>query len=167
MNMPRTVIIAIDPGKTGGVAVLYPNQKIVLHAMPPTESDVVALLREIQAAANVEGHLLELHIEKVSGFAGKGQPGSSMFVFGRGVGVIVGVAIAFGIPFFEVTPQTWMRALGLGTKGKRTKIQWKWHLIDQARKRHPALAGINAKSSDALLLLDYATSNRSTLILTE
>jgi hypothetical protein len=154
MSTPKRTI-AIDPGKSGGIAIKYPDKSISIQGMPKTETEVVAVLLEHVEQAKIDREEVVLVIEKVGGFVGKGQPGSSMFTFGRGAGVIIGAAIALRIPIVEITPQQWMKGLGLGTKGKRTPAQWKRHLIDQAKKRHPTLLNVNANTADALLLLNY------------
>ncbi len=153
MSTP-TVRIAVDPGRSGGIACKYPGGAVVLHSMPDTESEVAMLLQSIVDASCVEGWACEAVIERVGGFVGRGQPGSSMFVFGRGVGVIIGLLLAHEISFTEVTPQRWQKIVGAGTKGGRSTAQWKRHLLDLGRKRHPRVAGLNLKTADALLLLD-------------
>jgi hypothetical protein len=76
-----------------------------------------------------------------------------MFTFGRGVGVIVGLLMAYQIPFREVRPQDWQKAVGAGTTNGRSKAQWKRHLCDLAKKRFPQVKGITLKTADALLML--------------
>lgn len=152
MSTP-TVRIAIDPGKAGGIAVRYPAGGLALYAMPTTESDVAALLLEILTAVRVEGWAIEAVLERVGGFVGCGQPGSAMFTFGRGVGILVGLLMAHRVPFREVRPQDWQKAIGAGTTNGRTKGEWKRCLLDLSRKRHPGVAGLTLKTCDALLLL--------------
>jgi len=89
----------------------------------------------------------------VGGFVGKGQPGSSMFTFGRGVGVLVGLLLAMKVPFREVSPQSWQKLVGAGTSSGRSKAQWKRHLLDLARKRLPEADGLTLATCDAALLL--------------
>ena len=90
------VFIAIDPGVSGGVAVTAFGETIG-HAMPATPGDVLALIRDVKRAADVEGASCECVLEEVSGFVGKAQPGSAMFKFGAGYGFLMGVVQALGI----------------------------------------------------------------------
>lgn len=150
----QPIRLAIDPGKAGGLALRYPDGATVLHPMPDTESGVALLLLELLAAARLEGWRMEAVVERVGGFAGKRQPGAAMFTFGRGVGVLVGLLLAHRIPFSEVRPQEWQKAIGAGTSNGRGKTEWKRHLLDLALKRHPTVAGLTLKTCDALLLLD-------------
>ena len=147
------VKIAIDPGKSGGIAIRYADGRVALHAMPDTETELMETLKSEAMNAYSEGCKPECVLERVGGFAGKGQPGSAMFTFGRGVGVIVGLLLAYQIPFREVRPQDWQKAVGAGTTSGRSKAQWKRHLCDLARKRFPTTKGITLKTCDALLML--------------
>lgn len=152
--MSSNVTMAIDPGKSGGIAILFPVNRTLLSAMPETESElqeVIANYANVCAAEDVD---LVSVLEKVGGFTGKGQPGSAMFTFGRGVGVIVGILMSYKIPFREVRPQDWQKKVGAGTTNGRTRAQWKRHLLDLARKRHPDVKGLTLKTCDALLMLD-------------
>jgi hypothetical protein len=148
-------LIAIDPGASGGLAVMWPpHGNRVLKPMPESESELCAYLKYVCDNCNNDGYKIEACLEKVGGFVGKKQPGSTMFTFGRGVGVIVGTLMALGIPFREVRPQEWQKAVGAGTTGKRTKTQWKNHLKDMAQKRNPGHK-ITLKTADAALMLDW------------
>lgn len=159
MEAQPLITLAIDPGKSGGMAIQFPDGKILLYEAADTESHLMDMMFDLVETSVRENYGLRAVLEKVGGFTGKGQPGSSMFTFGRGVGVIVGMLMALKIPFVEVTPQQWMKTLGLGTKGKRTTSQWKRHLLDQAKKRYPSLMGLNLKTADALLILEASTTN--------
>src|SRR6185312_10949284 len=111
-------------------------------------------------------------MEKVGGFiAGAKTPGSHMFNFGCGYGLIKGAMIAYGMNFQMVTPQEWQKALQLGkkkdhkyeaiitrgkNKGKKTmKSDWKEHLLRQAQLLYPQIE-VDLKTADALLMLNYA-----------
>lgn len=115
------IIIAIDPGASGGISVLTTDGVAQCWNMPETDKDVLDLLKP---HCNMNGEpqsSVRCFVEKVSGFAGSGQPGSSMFRFGEGFGAIKGFLMALEVPFEEVTPQRWMKALALGTAGAKAK----------------------------------------------
>ena len=155
-NPPQQILLAIDPGKSGGFAARYPDGRFVLEAMPVTETEVCALLAQWCREAALEGVQMEALLERVGGFVGKRQPGAAMFTFGRGVGVLVGLLMALRIPFREVTPQAWQKAVGAGTSAGRSKAQWKRHLLDLARKHHPDAKGLTLRTCDALLIAESA-----------
>lgn len=148
--MNRTGIIACDPGKTGGFAYIDSSDLLRTHPMPEDPREVVALLR---SWAGFDGRTLV--IERVGGFVGgKGNTGSSMFVFGENVGMVVGVAVALGYRLERVQPQKWIKAHSLGTRGELTKPEWKKKLATKARELYPHCDTITPKTADAVLILD-------------
>ena len=103
------VIIAIDPGVSGGVAVCVEGV-LDCQPMPETQGDLLSLLRSILVSA-VKSRLETVCVlEQVSGFAGKAQPGSAMFRFGENFGFIKGAVQALGIKLELVRPQVWQKA---------------------------------------------------------
>ena len=156
----KTVLLGIDPGVSGGIAVRSTDGRVVAHAMPPTMGDTVDLLIEEVRAAHAEGHIVSATMELVGGYAGgAGQPGSAMFKFGRGFGAIESACYALGIRLNLVRPQDWQKALGLGTsKSHASKTAWKNHLKTRAQQLYPAQR-VNLKVADALLILEFATKN--------
>jgi len=86
---------------------------------------------------------------------------SSTFKFGRGYGFLRGCLVALGIPFEDVTPQTWMRALNVPPRRKNeTKAQFKQRLRGVAQQLFPS-EKITLATADALLIAEYCrrTSN--------
>jgi hypothetical protein len=150
-------IIAIDPGAAGGIAVLYSCGRAVADPMPETEEDVVNYLRSLESAASVDGITLCAFVEKVGGFIkGNRAPGSTMFNFGFGCGVIEGALRAMRIRTVYVRPQEWQKHFSLGTAASSgSKTAWKNKLKAEAQRRFPQLK-VTLKTSDALLILDYA-----------
>ena len=143
------MILAIDPGASGGMAWTDSSGRIHCVPMPETEGDVVALIRS-RSCDNCA-----VYLEQVGGFiAGNPAPGSTMFNFGEGFGIIKGAVQAFQMPLITVRPQTWQKALSLGTKKDYDK-QWKNHLKERAQQYFPDLH-ITLKTADALLILKYA-----------
>jgi hypothetical protein len=119
--------------------------------MPDTEGDVVELLRELRASG-IEVAV----IEEVGGFAGKNQPGSAMFKFGRGFGFLLGCCMTFGFRVELVRPQKWQAIFSLGTARQcASKTEWKNKLKARAQQLFPNCS-VTLKTADALLLLEYA-----------
>lgn len=145
------MILAIDPGKSGGLACRSAGFTDC-YAMPETDGDVVDKLQELSALSCER----ICYIEKVGGFiAGSKLPGSAMFNFGHGRGVIMGALMAFGWRIIEVTPQRWQGWLCIGKCGGD-----KGKLKAEAQRRFPALK-VTLKTADALLILDYATDKET------
>ena len=150
-------IVAIDPGVSGGIAISAFG-KTECHPMPETEGDRVDFMKSVKAATSLEGGEVVCVLEKVGGFAGKGQPGSAMFVFGENFGFLKGVIQALEIRLELVRPQEWQKGLGLGTASACAgKSEWKNKLKAEAQRRFPHL-NVTLKTADALLILEYSIS---------
>jgi|SRR5208282_382128 len=153
-------IISIDPRQSGGLAVKHDGQPVQTFPMPPTEGDLLCLLRQL--AADPANTLAV--VEEVSGFVGKAQPGSSAFKFGRGFGFVLGCIQALGVRLELVRPSKWQKPLGLGTASTcASKVEWKNKLKAHAQRLYPALK-VTLATADALLILDFAlrsSANRS------
>lgn len=150
-------IIAIDPGKEGGIVVFSStkNEMIEVIHMPETPQFLHNFLKKYQKKSIC-------YLEKVGGLPGMG--GSSMFNFGKGFGWLEMALVVNKIPTIEVTPQKWQKELQLGNKGNKTTNQWKTKLMERAQQIYPSVGGkFNLKTkkdwtrvSDALLILEYA-----------
>ena len=157
-----SVIIAIDPGVSGGVAVFAFN-KTVCHAMPDTEGDRLELIRDLARSAEVEGVHCVCVLEEVNGFVGKAQPGSAMFKFGEHYGFIKGVVQTLGIRLVLVRPQVWQKYYSLGTASRcASKTEWKNKLKAEAQRRFPQLT-VTLATADALLILEWAVQGNHIL----
>jgi len=108
-------IIGIDPGVTGAVAILRGDDLLLFDA--PVDAirrggkerrvlnpmRMASVLRVYAAGASVA------YIEQVAAHAvhGRTQGASSMFNFGRGYGLWLGILAACDIPFVEVPASVW------------------------------------------------------------
>jgi hypothetical protein len=150
-------IIAIDPGKEGGIVVWSKDKGklLAVQHMPETPRDLLLFLSKFQKNSIC-------YLEKVGGLPGMG--GSAMFNFGKGFGHIEMALIARNIPITEVTPQKWQKAMQLGTKGGKSTNEWKTKLKEVAQRIFPKVEtefGLKTKKdwlrvADALLILSYA-----------
>lgn len=139
-------IIGIDPGQKGGVALWsnYSNTMTV-YKMPDTPADVLELLREC-------GDNCVCYLEKVHSMPGQGV--ASSFKFGRGYGNIEMALLALKIPTHSISPDKWMRELALGTRGERSKTEWKNHLKKAAQQLFPSIK-FTLDTCDAVLIAEY------------
>ena len=161
-------LMGIDPGKNGGIGVYYelteplemgdslgPEPWVVRAYKLPVHA---AEMREvIERLVFTEGPQRPWHIylENVPSFTGKGIPESRAFTLGKQVGLIEGVIVGLGVPLFQVRPQEWAKVVGVGTRGTRSRVEWKAYLKSTAAAMFPTCKVINA-TSDALLVLRYA-----------
>jgi hypothetical protein len=147
--------IGIDPGASGGIAWQHGDAKACAVKMPDTAGDLIELLRDIQFKAEQATDDCEAHVELVGGFIGKRQPGSAMFKFGKGAGVIEGALMALGVRVLLHRPQAWQKTFSLGTASQcATSTVWKNKLKAEAQRRFPHLKVTNA-TADALLILEH------------
>lgn len=144
-------LLAIDPGKNGGLARLVDRSVVLCQKMPDTHGDLAELLRIITETE----HYPIVYVEEVGGYIGKPQPGSAMFKFGFGAGVIHGILLTLGAEIHMVKPQQWQKALGLGTSKGMNKTAWKNKLKSRAQELYPAV-GVTLHTADALLILEFA-----------
>lgn len=157
--MRQTTYIGADPGQSGGVAIIYPNNTVAAYAMPETERDLLDLLRgEWQAS---EGHLCAA-VEAVHSMPRQGV--ASSFKFGMGYGGLRMAVIASGIPLRSVTPQAWQKELQCLTKGDKLVS------LRRAQELFPSFDWPKTKSAklciaDAMLIAEWLrrTENRSAL----
>lgn len=110
-------ILGIDPGKTGGLAILDGATGHVLSVCPmpmvDKEFDVDILFQIIQGLP--EGS--RVCLERVNAFPGQGV--SSVWSFAFGVGLIQGLVRASRVPLELVSPVTWQKGTCGATGGDK------------------------------------------------
>lgn len=135
--------IGIDPGASGGIAILSEGVKPYAVKMPETERDVFDTLNSLKTWHDTEAVAV---IEKVHSMPGQGV--ASTFTFGKGYGALRMALIALEIPYREITPQTWQKALGCMTKGNKNVSK------ERAQQLFPMLK-ITHAIADSLLLAEW------------
>lgn len=106
-------IVGIDPGASGGIAILMVNgHPWEWHKMPDTSADLAELL----ARCNLSHERIVVYVESVHSSPQMGV--SSAFKLGRNVGVIEGVLTALGLRIEYVSPQKWQKEMGCLAKGR-------------------------------------------------
>ena len=157
------VYIGVDPGKSGGVAVLTIEDNkatLDLYDVPDSEVDAVAIFEKI---VKERGRAVQAVVENVHAFPSQGV--SSMFTFGYWYGLVIAAMIANKIPFEKITPRKWIDSVVARTKGTMDKASWKKYLRDFAKVKFPYYAPkINLKNCDAVLLALYCRNVTSSRI---
>ena len=111
------IVIAIDPGLSGAIAVFIDD---VLSAVIDTPTHELTRNGKTKRQISASGlaaifrdykpdHVV---VEKVSAMPGQGV--TSMFSFGRSFGLIEGIVGAFEIPATYVMPSVWTKGIGRG-----------------------------------------------------
>jgi crossover junction endodeoxyribonuclease RuvC len=143
------IVLAVDPGIEGAVAVLDKGGELVDCFDLPTIGE--GTQRRIDAASLTD--LVRAHapyafavVEWVGARPGQGV--SSMFRFGQACGTILGVIGALAIPVRHVTPAKWRKPLGLNNDGEtsRARAIETWpasaHLFQRKRDHHRGEAAL-------------------------
>ena len=156
-------IIGIDPGLSGGIAVLENNKVLSIFDMPVmsegkknkrqlNSAQLVTIIKEnIQSNDEVV-----VVVEQVNAMPGQGV--TSMFNFGQTFGAIKGVCAALGLPIFFVRPSKWKKHFELINSSKdssRTKaIEMSPKLSNQLAKKK------DVNKSDAILIARFYSETR-------
>ena len=156
-------IIGIDPGLSGGIAILDDNKVIELFDMPVMPDGkknkrqlnsalLVKLIRD--NIKNLEDTVMV--VEQVNAMPGQGV--TSMFNFGQTFGAIKGICAALGLPIFFVRPSKWKKHFELINSSKdssRTKaIEMYPSISEQLSKKK------DVNKSDAILIARYYSETR-------
>jgi len=148
--LERNLLLGVDPGQSGGFAILDPAGAVVdVTKCPETEKDISDYFAEFAP------RLQMAVIESVHSFPGQGV--SSSFKFGMNYGALRMGLIAHGIPFEYVSPGKWQHPFGLLEKGRKatdSNTEKKNKHKSRAQELFPAVK-ICHWNTDALLLAEY------------
>lgn len=142
--------IGIDPGKSGGIAVIYPDEVCVY----PTPVSGKEYLEQDMARLIPARNGVKAAIERQQAMPRQG--GTSMFSIGLGYGLWRGMLAALMVPYVVVGPKDWRKAVGLaGDKADAVAL---------AQRMFPSVAdqlvgpqgGLRDGLAEALLIAEYA-----------
>lgn len=140
------MIVAIDPGKSGGCVLLGPEGYIS-----------IAWESRVQMASALEQYpITEAVIEEVRGTATLTH--AAIFKFGQNYGEWLGIFAAFEIPVTFIKPQIWQRRLRIY---ERNYTKRKSALFKLAKKRFGKHGKVTRATCDAWLLLDYYLASKN------
>ena len=156
-------IIGIDPGLSGGIAILEDNKVKEMFDMP-VMSDGKKNKRQLNSALlaqlikenikNIEDTTIV--VEQVNAMPGQGV--TSMFNFGQTFGAIKGICAALNLPIFFVRPAKWKKHFELINSSKdasRTKaIEMYPSFAEKLSKKK------DVNKSDAILIARYYSETR-------
>ena len=166
-----SLIIAIDPGITGGVAYRFPGILSAVN-MPSTPKDILDLLKRIVGYDNEK---IICYLERVGTYM-PGNSGPSAATFARHCGNLEMALWALNIPYHEVLPNKWMTAF-IGKQDypkipKETSKKTKASILSKRKTErknkikakcqalYPHLK-VTLKTADALGILSYALMQES------
>jgi len=140
-------ILCIDPGASGGLAIFDTYNDVAAWSMPEGMTAQIDAIR----AASAENPNLTAVIEKV-GFHRPGNSAVATAKFARHCGHLEAALYSVGVPFEEVAPRVWMKALGALPADKTAR---KNAIKEQVARRFPHL-DVTLKTADALGMLVWA-----------
>ena len=148
--MEKNYYIGIDPGASGGIAVLDEDGAVKdVRNMPDTPADILEYFKAYQAFPCV------CVLEDV----GQGMPGQSSSAtakFARHNGHLEMALLALGIKTVKARPQKWEKVYALGKSTAFEKAEWKRKLKERAQQLFPQLGKkVTLKTCDALLIAEY------------
>ena len=156
-------IIGIDPGLSGGIAILEDNKVKDMFDMPvmPDGKKNKRQLNSALLVGIIKNNIKSIEdtaavVEQVNAMPGQGV--TSMFNFGQTVGAIKGICAAIGLPMFFVRPAKWKKHFELINSSKdasRTKvIEMYPSLAEKLSKKK------DVNKSDAVLIARYYSETR-------
>ncbi len=159
-------IIGIDPGLSGGIAVLDDSKIFDIFDMPVMSEGKKNKnqLNSAQLVNIIKKHILTndetlVIVEQVGAMPGQGV--TSMFNFGQTFGSIKGICAALGLPIFYVRPAKWKKHFELINSSKdasRTKVIEMYPSISERLSKKK-----DVNKADAILIARYFRDCRSQL----
>ena len=159
-------IIGIDPGLSGGIAILDDLKVFDMFDMPIMSEGKKNKnqLNSAQLVNIIKRHILPnketfVIVEQVSAMPGQGV--TSMFNFGQTFGSIKGICAALGLPIFYVRPAKWKKHFELINSSKdasRTKVIEMYPSISSRLTKKK-----DVNKADAILIARYFRDCRSQL----
>ncbi len=137
------IIAGIDPGMTGALAVLFPDNSTIIDRVPLMKKGKVepawGTWESAWRATLIMAEPDLIVMEQVA--ARPGQGAASVFNFGRSYGFAHAIASKVAVPLYFVTPAVWKRKLGLLGADKNASRE-------EARRLFPTLAAQIARVKD-------------------
>lgn len=147
------MILGIDPGLSGGLAIISGSHIELLETIP-TEKKGGFIKRQVDAQklSNILRVYPDLvcYLEGVASRPGQGV--ASVFSFGDTYGTIRGVLGALNIPTYTITPSKWKKELKISSKDDSLKAAFDLFNVKFKKKDH--------NIAEALLIAYYGQKER-------
>lgn len=170
------MIIAIDPGIKGGIAVKLNNGIVHAWKMPDTLGGIEGWFRYQLSALTAEelaNHKPEdrpgvwCYLEKVHSMP-KQRP-TAIWTFAENYGALKALLLAYEVSRVDVEPKTWQKAIGATrealpkgatpTVKERIKREAKKRIKEIVEAKYPSVK-VTMETADALGILMYAEKER-------
>ena len=167
MTTQNPMRIAIDPGKSGAIAVMDWEQRIHVEAMPDTPLDIYEFLRATKNLATAEQAQVYANVEQVGLYFPSGNkdldtkriPG--ILKLREHLGVLRGFLIALRIPFSEVPSRVWMKrtVTRLPSGGSPASVRERKNRIKAVMQELYPDIRVTLENADALGILTHMVRN--------
>ena len=153
--------IAIDPGKTGAIAVMDWDKRVWVESMPATPRDTYDRLSELSTLARHAEASVCAHIEQVGlYFPGKNPQDDqkrmgALLKLRQHLGELHGFMYALRIPFRDVMPRSWMKRVvtKLPKGGSASSVKARKHRIKEVMQELYPDVKVTQQNADALGIL--------------
>ena len=146
------MIIGIDPGKRGGVA-MSDGTKVVAKSTPEEPTGMANIISSALNSSYIDNDKLTAYIENVHAFPTDAR--SSAFKFGMNYGMWLGILGAYKIEVKKVSPYKWMEPYKPLPKIKQER---KAKLKEIAQELCPDIR-VTLRTADAFLIALYGKNN--------
>jgi hypothetical protein len=150
MTKSRFKYIGIDPGISGGIAVIDTKGKMRAYKCPKSSEDM-ALLFQV-CIGGTPPNEIKLLMERV--WARPTNAVRAAFSYGTNYGQWLGIAASHEITMNTVIPVEWIKWVGC-PKALKKDVRKRW-LKEKARELYLNVNKLTLATSDAILITHYA-----------
>lgn len=154
--MAKSLVLGVDPGLSGAVAILRGDTVELLEDLPVVQFSTARIKHRIDGAmlaSLIEPFASDIRLAVVEHVGARpGEAASGAFCFGFTSGCILGVLGALRVPYVTPSPIKWKNAMGLGKDKTLSRSRAVAMFPDAA----PKLARVKDHDrAEALLLAAY------------
>ena len=142
--------IGIDPGISGGIAVIDEKNEIKAHKCPRSSDDMALLFQ--MCIGNTPTDKIRLVMERV--WARPTNAVRAAFSYGVNYGQWLGITATHEVIMNTTLPLEWIQWVGC-PKALKKNIRKKW-LKERAIELYPSIKRVTLATSDAILITHYA-----------
>ena len=150
MTKSRFKYIGIDPGISGGIAVIDTKGKMKAYKCPRSSDDMALLLQ--MCIGRTAPKNIKLLMERV--WARPTNAVRAAFSYGTNYGQWLGITASHEIEMNTAIPVDWIKWVGC-PKALKKDVRKRW-LKEKARELYPNINKLTLATSDAILITHYA-----------
>jgi hypothetical protein len=145
----KQAFLGIDPGKSGGISIIYSKTKYNAYKCPEDVYQMASLIKEIKNNCTIKSYTIRCFIENVHAFPTDAR--SRAFAFGKNFGMWLGILASYSVKPLLVSPSKWQNHFGPFPKLKKDR---KNKIKEIAKDAFPNIK-MTLYVSDAMLISLY------------